>query len=175
MRAVRHCGARSCGRLLSVRSRVRLWLSPGRAVMRAAAWFWRRSVPGRGPGLGAPEGSAHDPAWLCDAGSCRAGSQPGADSADPGGPWLARRRCQGGLGRQARGGAADRWARGAGCWLCPGGAPLVRALTLSSRERGTVPRPGHRYGSGRPGRAGGGCAALTDARQGRRQLLAGVA
>ncbi len=23
----------------------------------------------------------------------------------------------------------------AGCWLCPGGAPLVRALTLSSRER----------------------------------------
>ena len=89
-------------------------------------------------------------------------------------------------GRGWRGGAARAgWdgrrgaepltdGRGAGCWLCPGGAPLVRALTLSSRERGTVPRPGHRCGSGRPGRAGGGCAALTDARQGRRPLLAGT-
>jgi hypothetical protein len=63
--------------------------------MRAAAWFWRRSVPGRGP-----EGSAHDPAQLRDPGSSRAGDQPGADSADPGGPWLARTRCRGGLGRQ---------------------------------------------------------------------------
>jgi hypothetical protein len=40
------------------------------------------------------------------------------------GPGWRGGRCQGGLGRQARGRAADRWA------------PLARALTLSSRERG---------------------------------------
>jgi hypothetical protein len=45
---------------------------PGRVA--AAAWFWPRCVPGRGPGLGVPEGLAHEPAWLCDPGSSRIGA-----------------------------------------------------------------------------------------------------
>ena len=69
------------------------------------------------PGLGAAEGSAHDRAQLCDPGSSRGGGQPGADSADPGRPWPARRRWRGGLGRQARGraiGVCVRTRPGAG-------------------------------------------------------------
>jgi len=60
MRAVRHCRARSCGRLLSVRSRVRRGPLPGRPGPGRDAGrgvrSWRRSVPGRGPGLGGAGG-----------------------------------------------------------------------------------------------------------------------
>jgi len=110
--------------------------------MRAAARFWRRSVPGRGPGLGAPEGPAHDPAQLRDPGSFRAGTQPGAKPAVPGGPWLARRRCRDGLGRQARGGAAGRWARpGAGCARAGRRWFGHDAVSFSRAGNGAAPRP----------------------------------
>jgi hypothetical protein len=82
----------SCRRTLPPPARA----GPGRAA--AAAWFWPRSVPGRGPGLGVPEGLAHEPAWLCDPGSSRIG----ADFADQAGPWLARRRRRGGPAGRAR-------------------------------------------------------------------------
>ena len=59
--------------------------------------------------------------------------------------------------------------------VVPGWGAAGAGLDAVLARAGNSPRPGHRCGSGRPGRAGGGCAALTDARQGRRQLLAGAA
>jgi hypothetical protein len=58
--------------------------------------------------------------------------------------------------------------------VVPGRAPLVRALTLSSRERRQCRVPA--TAAAAAGRdAPTGDAALTDARQGRRPLLAGAA
>jgi len=52
------------------------------------------------------------------------------------------------LGRRARGGAVDGWARGgAGCARV--GRRWFGHDAVSFRERGTLPRPGHRYDSGR--------------------------
>jgi hypothetical protein len=108
---------------------------PDRAVMRAAARFLRRSVPGRRPGLGAAEGSAHDPAQLRDPGSSRPAVSGVRILAIRAGPGWRGGAAGGRLGRQARGGAAGGWPRpGAGC--ARAGAAGAGLDAVFSRERG---------------------------------------